>query len=486
MDRKLSLKIVRERAEPWDVVIIGGGATGIGCALDAATRGLSVLLVERDDLGKHTSSRSTKLVHGGVRYLAQGDISLVREALHERGLLLKNGPHTVHKLEFIVPCRNLWEKIFYGTGLKIYDILAGNLSFGRSRSLSKSETLNRLPGLDPAVVSGGISYWDGQFDDARLLIDIASTASENGACILNYARVDALSLNKEKIRNITISDMVGRETLSVQALSVINAAGAFADPIRKMSDADAKPVIMAARGSHIILPLDLLSSGSALMIPKTPDGRVLFCIPWLGRLLVGTTDVPCSSPEQGEIPTNDEIDFLLDTAGQYLIKKPKRDDIISSFAGVRPLVRQQETQTTAKLSRSHELFIDNGLITITGGKWTTYRRMAEDAVDAAVKYAGLRATRCITQDLTIGPPAACDEIERAIDQEMAQTIEDVLLRRMRALLIDPDSAKGLATQAADRLAKKSGWSEKEKITAICEFEKVFRQYTGDQSLSADN
>lgn len=452
MDRSQNFQLAKDRRSPWDIVVIGGGATGVGCALDAATRGLDVLLLEGDDLGKHTSSRSTKLVHGGVRYLAQGDLALVREALHERGTLLNNAPHVVHKYEFVVPCKNIFEKFFYAAGLKIYDALAGRSSFGRSQMLSAQETVERIPGVDPAMVKGGVSYWDGQFDDSRLLIDIAVTASKRGACLINYARVEGLAHDQDGRWNIAIRDVISDETLNVSAHSVINATGVFADRVRKMSDTGSKDVVRFARGSHLILPLDLLPSEAALMIPKTPDGRVLFCIPWHERLLVGTTDVQCETPDIGEAISDDEIDFLLETASKYLIKKPTRKDIISSFAGVRPLIRRSDSTKTSALSRSHELFIDgNGLVTITGGKWTTYRQMAEESVDAAVKIAGLDAGKCVTKDLAIDPPAEKDPIERAIDDEMACTVEDILYRRTRIALLDPQLAAELSPAIESRL-----------------------------------
>lgn len=459
MNRQRNIDRIRSRTEPWDIVVIGGGATGVGCALDAATRGLDVLLVEQKDFGSGTSSKSTKLVHGGVRYLKQGNISLVREALRERGRLLANAPHVVHKQEFIVPCPNTFEKLFYGIGLKLYDLLAGKLSLGKSRFLSKTETLDRLPGIDASKVVGGISYWDGQFDDTRLLIDMAVTADKNGACLVNYVRVDALT-KLDTVTSVRLNDLLADEVIETKARAVINATGAYCDAVRQMSDDTANPVVTFARGSHIVLSRDFLRTDAALMIPKTSDGRVLFCIPWLGHTLVGTTDVPCDTTANGETITDDEIDFLLETAGAYLKKQPARDDILSKFAGVRPLVSSADTTNTSKLSRSHELFIDpNGLITITGGKWTTYREMAEQAVDAAIKVSGLHASECITRTLAIdAPPTSTGEllhsdmpyttgdVERAFNEEMAQTVDDVLSRRTRISLLNESIADELRTK----------------------------------------
>ena len=467
MNRAKNLKRVRDRREPWDIIVIGGGATGVGCALDAASRGLNVLLLEQHDFGKGTSSRSTKLVHGGVRYLAQGNISLVREALRERGILLRNAPHVVNKYEFVVPCKNIWEKAFYGIGLKIYDLLSGKLSFGRSRLLSKTETLERLPGIDPKQVSGGVSYFDGQFDDTRLLIDMAVMADKHGACLINYAGVLGLSKDGNGTTRLRVGNSINNEFFETQALVVINATGAFVDPIRKMSDPAATPIVTFARGSHIVLPRRFLPSKTALMIPKTHDGRVLFCIPWLDHLLVGTTDIPCETTELGSIVTDEEVDYLLETASSYLAEKPNRDDILSKFAGVRPLVSRVNTTNTAKLSRSHELFIDgNDLVTITGGKWTTYRQMAEEAVDAAITVGAFSAGKCVTASLTIDTPQPTsgerlhpdlpynlEDISRAVRTEMAQTIEDVLARRTRSLFLNATAAKSVAPLAASVIAE---------------------------------
>lgn len=457
MDRDENLERIRSRSQPWDIVVIGGGATGVGCALDAAARGLDVLLIEQEDLGSGTSSRSTKLIHGGVRYLRQGKISLVREALRERAFLLRNAPHVVHRLEFIVPCYGKFQKLFYGAGLKIYDRLAGRYSIGRSRILSRDETIKRMPTVKRSGLSGGIMYMDGQFDDTRLLIDMAVTASRLGACVINYARAAGLIVIDGRIAGVRLFDTVNAEAYEVTSRSVINATGAYCDPIRQMSDAGVKPVVTFARGSHIVLDREFLPTDAAMMIPRTSDGRVLFCIPWLGSVLVGTTDEPCETTELGQTVTEAEIDFLLETAGAYLTKQPTRDDIRSKFAGVRPLISHAATTNTAKLSRSHELFVDgNGLITITGGKWTTYRQMAEEAVNAAINIGRLAAGKCVTASLPIDvPPPRVGErlhpdlpyttgdIERAFAVEMAQTAEDVLSRRTRIALLSEDAAASL-------------------------------------------
>ena len=467
MNRKSNIERLKARTEPWDVIVIGGGATGVGCALDAATRGLDVLLVERADFGSGTSSKSTKLVHGGVRYLRQGDISLVREALRERAILLRNAPHVVHKQEFIVPCYSLWQKLFYGVGLKVYDLLSGKASLGKSRILSRVETIDRLPGVKQDGLAGGVLYMDGQFDDTRLLIDMAVTADKNGACLVNYLGVERLAKDPDGNSIVELKDSIGNGSLATTARVVINATGAFCDAVRQMSDESARPVVTFARGSHIVLSKHFLPSNTALMIPETSDGRLLFCIPWLGHTLVGTTDVPCETAELGVSVTEEEIDFLLETAGSYLADQPTRDDILSTFAGVRPLVSRSDTTNTSQLSRSHELFIDaNGLITITGGKWTTYREMAEQAVDTAVDVAKLDTAECITKALAIDPPSpstgvllhpelpyTTGDFERAYAVEMAQTIDDVLSRRTRISFLNERIAEELTTKVQEIITK---------------------------------
>lgn len=467
MNRQQNIDRIRSRTEPWDIIVTGGGATGVGCALDAATRGLDVLLVERQDFGSGTSSKSTKLVHGGVRYLKQGNISLVLEALRERATLLRNAPHVVHKQEFIVPCYSLWQKMFYGIGLKVYDLLSGKASLDKSRILSRDETIDQLPGVNQDGLVGGVLYMDGQFDDTRLLIDMAVTADRNGACMVNYLSVESLVKDADGSTVVELNDSIANDVFETKAKVVINATGAFCDAVRQMSDDKAKPVVTFARGSHIVLSKYFLPSNAALMIPKTSDGRVLFCIPWLGHTLIGTTDVPCETAELGESITDEEIDFLLETAGSYLADPPTRDDILSKFAGVRPLVSRSDTTNTSQLSRSHELFIDaNGLITITGGKWTTYREMAEQAVDAAIKIGRLNASECMTKTLSIdAPPTSIGElldadmpyssgdIKRAFEVEMAQTADDVLSRRTRISFLNERIAEELTTKIHEIITK---------------------------------
>ena len=481
MDRDKILGRVRSRTDPWDIIVIGGGATGVGCAVDAASRGCDVLLLEQHDFGKGTSSRSTKLIHGGVRYLRQGNISLVRESLKERGILLRNAPHVVHSQEFIVPCYSLWQKVFYGIGLKIYDLLAGKYSLGRSRILSRNETVKMLPTARVEGLSGGVLYTDGQFDDTRLLIDLVKTADTHGAAILNYAKVRALRKDaRGKIAGIIFESVETGETFAVSAKAVINATGAFCDSVREMSGRQAKPVVTFSQGIHLVFDRKFLPSESAVMIPKTSDGRVLFCIPWLGYTLVGTTDTSVDSAELEPVALESEIDFVLETVRKYLTEPPSRADILSVFAGIRPLVKNGDVTKTSSLSRGHDLFVDNsGLVTITGGKWTTYRRMAVDAVNKAAEIGSLELRECVTETLEITAsqtgnvgerlhphlPYTQDDVIRAVRSEMAVTVEDVLARRTRALFLNARAAIEIAPMVAEIMAKELGkdndWIEKQ-------------------------
>jgi len=365
-------RVLSER-EPWDMVIVGGGATGVGVALDAAARGYDVLLLEQADFGKGTSSRSTKLVHGGVRYLEQGNISLVMEALKERGLLRQNAPHLVSDLAFVVPNYEWWEAPFYGVGLKVYNLLAGRYGFGGSEILSREETLERLPTIKTEGLRGGVVYYDGQFDDARLLINMVATAAEQGAALLNYAPVTAFTRDAEGfVDGVVARDLESGQELRAGAKVVINAAGPFCDAVRRLAQPDATPLIAPSQGIHLVFDGSFLPAGAAIMVPHTSDGRVMFAIPWHGHTMVGTTDTPIEEASLEPLPLEEEIEFVLETAGRYLRKPITRADVLSVFVGVRPLVRSGDTRNSSALSRDHTIHIDaSGLLTITGGKWTT-------------------------------------------------------------------------------------------------------------------
>src|SRR4051794_12584287 len=398
MNRPEMLSRVHAQTEPWDMVIIGGGATGVGIAVDAAARGYDVLLLEQSDFGKGTSSRSTKLVHGGVRYLEQGNLRLVMEALRERGLLLQNAPHLVQNLGFVVPSYDWWEAPFYGAGLKLYNLLAGKYRFGPSEILSREETLQRLPSIRTEGLRGGVIYYDGQFDDSRLLIHLVATAFEQGAALLNYAQVTAVARDGVRFRDLESGD-----DFAAAARVVINATGPFSDTIRRMADPAAEPAIAPSQGVHLVFNASFLPGDSAIMVPHTSDGRVMFAIPWHGHTLVGTTDTPIDDVPLEPVAMEQEIEFILQTAALYLERKPTRADILSVFAGIRPLSRAGSAAgQTSALSRDHTIRVEpSGILTITGGKWTTYRRMAEHCVDEAAKLGGLSAAASVTRDLRI-------------------------------------------------------------------------------------
>ena len=463
MNRDSSLQRIVERREPWDLAVIGGGATGVGIAVDAASRGYSVALFERSDFGKGTSSRSTKLVHGGVRYLQQGNIPLVMEALKERGLLLRNAPHLVRDLEFIVPNYEWWEAPFYGIGLKVYDLLAGKLGFGPSRVLSRDEVLERIPTLSRDGLRGGVMYHDGQFDDARLLIDLAQTAAAHGACLLNYARVTGLRKDDDGfISGLNFQDEEAGAGHSIAARCVVNATGPFCDEMCRVDEPAAAQMIAPSQGVHLVFGREFLPGETAIMVPHTRDGRVMFAIPWHGHTLVGTTDTPIaeSIPEPSALPQ--EVDFILETAGDYLVKRPARADILSVFTGIRSLVKTGGGSNTAALSRDHTIHISaSGLLTIAGGKWTTYRRMAEDAVDHAIVLARLEERPCVTRDLPIHQSNSHandleighEHIIHAARHECARTVEDVLARRSRALFLNTNAALAMAPEVARVLAQ---------------------------------
>ena len=498
------------------MIIAGGGATGVGIAIDAASRGYDVVLLEQSDFGKGTSSRSTKLVHGGVRYLEQGNISLVMEALKERGLLLQNAPHLVKNLGFVVPNYDWWEAPFYGIGLKMYNLLAGKYGFGASRILSKEETLEKLPTIRTEGLRGGVIYFDGQFDDSRLLTNLVTTAAEQGAALLNYARVTGVTKDAEGfVDGVEVRDELSGEEFGLKSRVVINATGAFVDGLRRASDPNADAMIAPSQGIHLVFDASFIAGDSAIMVPHTSDGRVMFAIPWHGHAVVGTTDTPVAAATLEPVAMEQEIDFILQTAALYLEKKPTRDDVLSVFAGIRPLVRADGAGNTAALSRDHTIRIDNsGLLTICGGKWTTYRRMAEDCVNQAATLARLPDRPCVTYNLNIhgyhqsaekfghlkvygsdapairdlmepeglgGPlhpalPYTAAEVVWAVREEMAQTVEDVLARRTRALFLNAKAAMEMAPAVASIMARETGQAATWADAQVAAFEEVARNY----------
>jgi glycerol-3-phosphate dehydrogenase len=507
----------------WDIVVIGGGSTGLGTALDAASRGYKTLLLEQSDFAKGTSSRSTKLVHGGVRYLAQGNIRLVFEALRERGLLLRNAPHVVSVLPFVIPCYSWWQRFFYGTGLTLYDLLAGRYSLGRTTWWSRNAVLERMPTVKSKSLKGGIVYYDGQFDDARLALNMAQTCAEQGGTLLNYTRVTELIKDAHgKVNGVEVLDLESGKPYTLRAKVVVNATGVYVDEILQLDQPAQKPLVMPSQGVHVVLDRSFLPSDAGLMIPKTPDGRVLFAIPWQGHVLAGTTDTPLQELSLEPVALDAEINFILQTAGQYLQKTPTRQDVLSVFAGLRPLAApDSETGNTKEISRSHKLLVaPSGLVTITGGKWTTYRQMAEDTVDAAIRVAKLPAIPCRTEKLAIhgaipapaisvpnglneltsyGSDAAAmqtlqqsepelaqqlhpdfsytlSEVTWAVRHEMGRTVEDVLARRLRVLFLDARAALEMAPVVAAVLARELKRDDVWQREQLAAFEMLAKHY----------
>ncbi len=509
MNRQAMLVKVNNRSTPWDIVIVGGGATGIGIAVDAANRGFAVLLLERVDFGSATSSRSTKLVHGGVRYLEQGNVSLVMEALKERGLLRQNAPHLVHDLGFVVPNYSWWEAPFYGIGMRVYDLLAGKYGFGKSRLLSREETLEQLPTIQTEGLRGGVIYYDGQFDDTRLLIHLADTAADQGAVLLNYAPVIEITRGKDGFADgVVAMDSETGQRMTIRARVVVNAAGIFADDVRRMAEPDAAGMIAPSQGIHLVFAREFLRGNTAIMVPHTSDGRVLFAIPWHEHTVVGTTDTPIETPSYNPLPFEEEVEFILETAAQYLSRPPKRSDVLSVYVGIRPLVKAGSAASkTSSLSRDHTVHVDNsGLLTIVGGKWTTYRHMAEDCVNHAITLGELRDVPCGTQDLKIhgykqdvdsltglgvygsdadailalaaadpqlgrqlhpALPYIAAEVVWGVREEMARTLDDMLSRRTRALFLNARAAIEMAPAVAVLMAKEldagQDWIDRELL-----------------------
>lgn len=462
MHRDASLAAAADRATRWDVLIIGGGATGLGAAVDAAARGYRTLLLEQHDFAKATSSRSTKLVHGGVRYLRQGNISLVRESLHERARLLRNAPGLTRLQRFLVPAYGVFDRSFYGVGLKLYDALAGRFSLGTSEIVSREEALRELPTLQPQGLRGGVSYFDGQFDDARLAVALAQKLHVLGGWAVNYVRVVQLLKEAGRTVGVTVRDEMGGAEWEIRARVVVNATGAFSDAIRQFDEPGGRARVAVSQGTHLVLDRRFLPGTTALMVPKTADGRVLFAIPWHGRVLVGTTDTPVDEPRLEPRPLAGEVEFLLTEAGRYLAETPRPSDVVSVFAGLRPLVNSADGRNTAKLARDHAIVVsESGLVSITGGKWTTYRHMGEDVVNVAASVGGLATRNCDTRDLSLPGSAeqpalddiTSDIVRRQVREEMATSLEDVLARRTRHLILDPRATLEAAPRVAALLAR---------------------------------
>ena len=509
MNRDESLKRISESTAVWDMLVIGGGASGLGTAVEAAARGYRTVLVEQSDFAKATSSRSTKLIHGGLRYLREWNFALVRESLRERGRLLENAPHLVRPIPFIVPNYAWWERPYYGAGLKLYDLLAGKFKWKGSQPIARAEVLEHLPTLRAEGLRGGIRYFDGQFDDARLGICLAHTLEDLGGVPVNYLRVESLLKANSRVCGAMVRDLESGQTLAIRSRVVVNATGVFTDVLRRMDDPHSPRVVTASQGAHIVLDSSFLPGDSALLIPRTDDGRVLFAIPWHNRTLVGTTDTPVGEVSLEPSPLVAEIEYLLRHTGRYLTRQPVERDILSQYAGLRPLVGAIRGRNTARLSRAHTLLVSAaGLVTITGGKWTTYRHMGEDTVDQAERVAGFTARPSRTRSLALhgvtndtrapvqwpargsnaetpraasienvewnqplhpNLPYCAGDVLWAARREMARSVEDVLARRTRALLLDARASAQCAPLVASLLAKELGRDERwqnDQVTAF--------------------
>lgn len=536
MDRNQMLAAA-DSSEIWDMLVIGGGATGLGAALDAVSRGYRTILLEGQDFAHGTSSRSTKLIHGGVRYLRQGQIGMVRHSLRERALLLRNAPHLVHPLNFVIPAYRRGSAFYYYAGLCAYDLLGASRSMDRTRLLSRTETLKKHPTLRTQNLRGGVSYNDGQFDDARLAICLAQTLADHGATVINYMPVRRLLRDGSRTAGVVAVDLETDREYSVRAKAVINATGVFTDSILQLdNDENAprnaiyEPAVIPSQGSHLVLDRAFLPSDSALMIPETDDGRVLFAIPWHGRILFGTTDIEVPSVAAEPRPLQQEIDYLLRYAARYLTHAPTEKDVLSMFSGLRPLVRSGNSgRSTAGISREHEIRTSpSGLISVIGGKWTTYRQMGEDVVNLAEQVAGLSRQPSVTHELRLhgsseeagddandddGSPGTFErefrrvygtdnaaighlavqdpelqnrlhprlpfsmaQVVWAVQHEMARTVDDVLARRLRALFLDARAAIAAAPAVAElmmrQLQRDSEWKDKQ----LRKFETLARGY----------
>lgn len=513
MNRIKSLKKISKK-KIWDLVIIGGGSSGLGIAVDSASRGYKTLLIEKYDFSKGTSSRSTKLVHGGVRYLQNGDISLVIEALRERGIMRKNAPHLVRDLSFVIPSYDWWNSPFYGIGLKIYDMMSGKLGLGPSTLLKREEIIKLIPNVKKNGLKGGVIYHDGQFDDARMAISLAQTAENHGATLINYFGVEDLIKNNEMIAGVVARDSIENKTYKIMAKGVINATGVFSDSITNLDIKKSKKTIVPSQGVHIVLDKSFLAGNHAIMVPHTTDGRVLFAVPWNNYVIVGTTDTQIEKSNIEPVPLDEEIKFILKNAGSYMKSAPTFKDIKSVFAGLRPLAAPENNEKASKeISRHHKVTVStSGLVSILGGKWTTYRKMAEDTVNTARSVAGLQERECITHNLTIhgydyssnweNPihfygtdiekiENLCSEGNSSISEkffisknqiiwsirnEMAMTLEDVMARRTRCLFLDARESLKIAPKVLEimgkEMKKKVDWIKNESAN----FEKVAKNY----------
>ena len=518
MNRQKCVEELKKQADKvWDIIVIGGGATGLGVAQDAASRGYKTLLLEQSDFAKATSSRSTKLVHGGVRYLAQGDLLLVMEALHERGLMLKNAPHLTFNQEFVIPVYNLWDVIMYTVGLKFYDLMAGRLSMGKSYFINREQTRLRLPLLNSKGLKGGVVYHDGQFDDSRMAFALAESCARYEGIVLNYFKVTGLLKDERgKINGVSARDIDSGKEYNLKTRLVINATGVFADEISRLDDPESKTTIRPSQGVHIVLDKSFLRSNSAIMIPKTDDGRVLFAIPWYNEVVIGTTDTPLDKISLEPVALDEEISFILRTAEKYLVTPPKREDILCIYAGLRPLEANPDNPASTKeVSRRHKITLSpSGLLTIIGGKWTTYRRMAEETIDRAIKAGFMDKAKCVTSNIKLTTintdnilkrlyiygdhyvdiekmisenpelgipvdprlPYTSAEILWICRNEMPLRLEDILARRTRSLFLNARASAEIAPVVAGFMASEFGYDQKWQEEQVESYKELVKNY----------
>jgi len=516
MNRQEMLKVMEDHGGYWDFIVVGGGATGLGVGVDAASRGYKTILLEQHDFSKGTSSRSTKLIHGGVRYLRQGNVSLVLESLHERGLLIQNAPHLVSHQAFIVPNYVWWDGPFYGVGMKVYDLLAGKLGLAPSKRLSKEETLEHIPTLESEGLRGGVIYFDGQFDDSRLAVNLAQTMAEHGGVPINYLKMTDFIKSGEMIHGVIAKDMESGKEYEINGRVVVNATGVFTDTLLKLDNPEATGIITSSQGVHLVMDKEFLPGEDAIMVPQTADGRVLFAVPWHDKVIVGTTDTPVAEVSLEPRALDEEIEFILYHAAIYMTKDPTRKDVKSVFAGLRPLVNVGESKSTAAISRDHYLVVsESGLVTIAGGKWTTYRKMAEDTVNHALLVAGLDERECVTRKLRVhGWLKHCDrqdplhyygsdavfikklvnadpalgrklhqdlhyikaEVLWAVREEMARTVEDFLARRSRALFLDARASIEMAAEVARLMAVELNYDDDWQKAQVDDYTKLASGY----------
>lgn len=520
MKRSIRHHILADLEAPgskFDILVIGGGASGLGAAVEAASRGYKTLLLEQSDFAKGTSSRSTKLVHGGVRYLAQGNVSLVLEALRERGRLKRNAPHLVKDQSFVIPCYKWWCVPFYTIGLTLYDLMAGRLSIGRSVPLSRTKAKQALPAINSAKLRGGVRYYDCQFDDARLSVNLSQTVFDQGGIALNYMEVTGLTIKDGKVDGVKAVDKESGREFEIRAKSIINACGVFVDRILKMENPEARDVVKPSQGIHLVMSRDFLKGHEALMIPKTSDGRVLFAVPWHNRVVVGTTDVEKKDALLEPHAEEAEVAYLLETAERVMKVAPKRSEVLSVFTGLRPLAAPSaDGKKTKEISRGHKILISKGgLITLTGGKWTTYRKMGEDVVDKAASMTGLKKKVSVSSNLKIHgymdnidpkdplywygsdlkalrnlikkDPEMGEVLSEelhiykvqviwAAREEMARTLEDCLSRRTRALQLDARESIRIAPRVAEILALELGYSKAWEQRQVLEYTQLASNY----------